>query len=139
MQPHNFVSSGNCIRGTEGKQTERYRNASLLAVAALCAGQQERFWDMIDAVFKAPSLSKNELSKLIVDIDQHKFETCLESSGQFSAMIERDVMKARELGLNGTPGFAIGRMDASGRLSVKTLITGARTFDTFQEAIDELP
>jgi protein-disulfide isomerase len=71
-------------------------------------------------------------------MDTTVFEACLDESSTAKERIDRDIEKARELGLTGTPGFALGRIGSEGVVRIETLIRGAQPFATFESAIDAL-
>jgi uncharacterized membrane protein len=79
------------------------------ARAAVCAGEQERFWEMDDWLFHHPaSPSKLDLDRAAQDIglDLDTLQTCMDSSTTY-ARVQADVDEARERGIRGTPGYVV--------------------------------
>lgn len=85
------------------------------AQAALCANEQDKFWEMHDALFTAQTQGENTgkfnkdkleiLAQGISGLDQAKFKTCLESDATLS-----DVQKAASTAsqfASGTPTFYV--------------------------------
>jgi len=65
---------------------------AMAALAAHCAGEQGKFWDMHDALFTETTLDYTTFTQLASDMigDYHKFDTCL-SSGKYLKTIGSDV------------------------------------------------
>ncbi|MGH9704667.1 MAG: thioredoxin domain-containing protein [Candidatus Acidiferrales bacterium] len=97
--------------------------------AARCAGEQDKFWEYHDLLFKnAPAANAEQLDAYAkqAGMDMAAFKACL-SSGKYQSAIQKDEEQGNKLGVEGTPAFFInGRM-----------ITGARSFDEFSLIIDE--
>jgi protein-disulfide isomerase len=119
-----------------------HANAPFMATAAICAGEQGHYWDMHDRLFEEPGAPKTRPVVLVLvgemGMDTTVFEACLDESSTAKERIDRDIEKARELGLTGTPGFALGRIGSEGVVRIETLIRGAQPFATFESAIDAL-
>lgn len=109
------------------------------AMAAHCAGAQDRFWDMHDALFAHQGrLGRNLYPELArqLKLDEAKFNACLESQ-VFGEGIERDIGAARRLGLSGTPSFLIGTIEGD-TLTVVRQSRGAPSFEVFAQEIEKL-
>jgi protein-disulfide isomerase len=84
------------------------------ANAALCAGEQNNFWQYHDLVFKHQTgenvgdfLRPNLISfAMQLNLDTVKFDQCLNST-QFTALMKADDDRATEWGVNSTPSFFI--------------------------------
>jgi len=97
------------------------------AEAALCAGDQNKYWEYYDKLWKTSDLATASLQQLATDLslDRTKFDDCL-SKDTHSAKIDADVAAGSDVGVNGTPAFFInGRM-----------LSGAQPFEKFKEIID---
>ncbi len=106
-----------------------HKDAFNAALAADCANEQGKFWEMHDLLFdNQRNLEKKDLksyaSKLKLDIA--KFNSCLDSES-YKDEISQDSAEATGLGITGTPTFII-----NGRQ-----LKGAATFESFKEIIDE--
>ncbi|MGD8895117.1 MAG: thioredoxin domain-containing protein [Acidobacteriota bacterium] len=97
--------------------------------AAACAGDQGRFWDMHDRLWK------NQSKLTVPDLKQHAgalgldtaaFAQCLDS-GRHAALVKSDTEAGERLGVTGTPAFFI-----NGRA-----ILGAQSFEAFAQVIDD--
>jgi protein-disulfide isomerase len=109
------------------------------AVAAECAGQEGRFWEMYEQLFAAaPRLEETNLLGFgqTIGLDQHRFPACL--AGDAETKVRNDVAAARGLKLASVPSFLIGTLDASGRLVVKQVRRGGGTAEDFAKLIDPL-
>lgn len=103
-----------------------HKFAAPAAMAARCAGQQSKFWEAHDALFKA-QLSDESIAKVVTDLglDKAKFDACM-ADPKTKAMIDEDQAAGGEVGVSGTPAFFInGRM-----------ISGAQPAEKFKDIID---
>jgi protein-disulfide isomerase len=79
--------------------------------AAHCAGEQGKYWPMHDLLFGG-ALGLNEGALVAyaqqLQLDLEKFRGCLASDRHLREM-RADVAEAEGAGINGTPGFVIGR------------------------------
>jgi protein-disulfide isomerase len=105
-----------------------HKDAPLASEAALAAGEQGKFWEYHDIMFKnQKALKRENLEKYAQDLglNMAKFKSALDS-GKFKKQIEEDKALARKVGARGTPHFFINGV----RLS------GAQPFDRFKDAVD---
>jgi len=111
--------------------------AAIAAEAAVCAGRQDRFWEMETLMFSnqarldVPSLLSRAQS---LELEMGRFATCLE--GEATGQVEADMSLARALGVTGTPTFFIGAVQPDGRVKLKFRMSGAQPLGRFQQALD---
>lgn len=94
------------------------------AVMARCAGAQDRFWEMHDAIFELPQLNINALDDLVgrLGLSEDAFEACV-ADGEAMERVQGDIDEGRTLGLTGTPSvFVNGRKMASFRTTTLSTI-----------------
>lgn len=106
-----------------------HKDAAKASEAALCAGEQQRFWEMHDALFANQSrLQLSDLRQRAEDLglDLVRFDACLDS-GKHAAKVQADVAAGSRYGVTGTPAFFI-----NGRSLV-----GAAPYESFVRLIDE--
>jgi protein-disulfide isomerase len=77
----------------------------------------------------------NELAREIKDLDQDKFDTCLKEEKTLDK-VKADMDFANKNGVNGTPGFLIGKLE-DGKLTQGIRIAGALPIATFNQYLDE--
>jgi protein-disulfide isomerase len=109
------------------------------AEAAHCAGERGKYWEMHDALFRnSGALAPPQLAEhaRAVGLDGAKFEECL-SSGRHSARVQRGLVDGAAAGVQGTPGFVIGRTKA-GVVVEGVPIRGAQSIETFRRIIDQV-
>ena len=109
------------------------------ALAASCAGAQQRFWPMHAALYAnngrlAPALYPQLGREL--GLDEAKFMACLGDASREQAVM-RDVVEARGLGITGTPSFVIGKIQGD-VLTVVRMAKGAASFEDFAQEIEKL-
>lgn len=84
-------------------------NAFLAAQAAQCAGEQDRYWEMHDALFQnQDALALENLKQYASELGLNRqlFDNCLES-GKFAEEVRKDIQDGRSYGVNGTPTFFV--------------------------------
>jgi len=107
--------------------------ARAAAVAARCAGEQDAYWGMHDALFarqaewSGQEATLNDIFAAMaadLGLDGDAFAACL-GDGRFDAAIQANQDEGFALGVNGTPGFFIDGFP----------ISGAQPFDLFAYAV----
>ena len=111
------------------------------AEAALCAGDQKRYWEYHDALFQnQTSLEETHLVQraLMLKLDTAAFNRCL-NSGQYSNAIKQSLAEGERAGVDGTPLFFIGKVDpGTTNVRIARVIQGAKSYAEFKEVIEEL-
>jgi protein-disulfide isomerase len=109
------------------------------ALAARCAGDQGRYWQMHDRLFGSGGSKdwpefQQHANTLGLDLDA--FATCLRDA-PYTREIFLDRKEGYDLGFRGTPGFALVRTEGSPE-ERPIILPGAFPFEVFQEQIDRL-
>jgi protein-disulfide isomerase len=105
--------------------------------AALCAGDQGKYWEMHVRLFaNQRALAPDQLGThaQAVGLDEAAFKRCLES-GTKAAKVRKDLADGAKAGVTGTPAFFIGTADGN-TVNVTRAIKGAHPFTSFKTAID---
>jgi protein-disulfide isomerase len=108
--------------------TSIHPNALSAASAALCAHEQDEFWDYHDKLFLMEmSLSKETYLQYAEDLelDMASFTECLEE-GRFEDQVMADFDFAANLGISSTPTFFINGIP----------VVGAQPFEIFAQLIN---
>jgi protein-disulfide isomerase len=109
------------------------------AEATECAGEQGKFWEMLDLIYEVtPSNDGLDLAQLpqlarqagVANIGE--FNSCLES-GKYSDKVASDLADAQAAGGRGTPYSVLIGPDGS-----KTPMSGAQPYESVKAKIDEL-
>lgn len=79
--------------------------------------------------------TESEILTRDIHLDEQSFKRCLKSD-EPGKQIESDIKKTRALLVSGTPSFAVGRIDATGKVEVDNFITGSQQFDVFRKDIE---
>ncbi|MCX8197744.1 MAG: DsbA family protein [Candidatus Micrarchaeota archaeon] len=98
------------------------------AIAAACAEEQGKFWEMHDRLFSSQhALSDSDLQKHAseIGVDMEEFRSCV-ASGRGREKVLKDMEEAEKEGIAATPTFKIG----------ETKIMGAQPFGKFKQAIE---
>jgi protein-disulfide isomerase len=98
-------------------------------VAARCAGEQGRFWEMHSNLLLSPgTYDAADLLRraTALGIDSTKFSACV-ASGKYDPVIEKAIANGRSVGVSGTPTFFLNGRSFS----------GAQPFEVFERMIEE--
>jgi protein-disulfide isomerase len=110
------------------------------AIAAECAGQHAKFWEMHDRLFaNQNALTENDLRvhAAAVGLAPQEFASCL-TQEKAVGRVRRDAAQARQLGAGVTPTFFIGEILEGGILNISRKISGAQPLAAFEAALDGL-
>jgi protein-disulfide isomerase len=114
-------------------------NAPAAAMAARCAGDQHKFWEMRDAMMldTATDLGPAAILKYgeRTNLNMTAFSTCL-SDKKYTEAIQKDTADAGTLGISGTPSFVIGKTAKDEIAGVR--IVGAVPYAVFDSTIKDL-
>lgn len=112
------------------------------SLAALCAQDQGKYWEMHDALFaKGGDMGPEQLKARAAEVklEAGKFAACLDGE-QHAARVAADQAQGQKLGVRGTPNFFLGRADPEnpGQVILTQRIPGAVAYPVFSAAIDAL-
>lgn len=115
-----------------------HKQAFGAALAARCAARQGQLAQMQDALYGAAALNPSIYPKAAsaIALDATAFEACMHSPST-RAVINRDRMEVRRLGVTSTPTVVLGYME-NGVVRVERMARGIPTVEQFSEEIDAL-
>jgi protein-disulfide isomerase len=99
------------------------------ALAAECAGDQDKYFEMHDALFaNQAELSDEKVDEIAEEIglDMETFNACIENKDH-EEEINKDLEDGIKLGVEGTPGIFVNGW----------LVRGAQPFEMFEELIEQ--
>ena len=109
------------------------------ALAARCAGEQGKFWEMHERLFaNQNALGADALKQhaAALGLDAARFNDCL-TAGKYRTPVVRSMASAERLRIDGTPAFLIGVLDANGEtVRVSQVLLGAKDFEEFKAVLD---
>ncbi|MFZ5800296.1 MAG: DsbA family protein [Candidatus Omnitrophota bacterium] len=106
-----------------------HQQAMKAAEAAECAGEQGKYFEYHDQIFKDPkSLDLNQLKKIAraIGLDSARFNACLDA-GEMAAEVKKDMRDAQKYEVQSTPTFFINGI----------IIRGAQPYAAFEELIEK--
>jgi protein-disulfide isomerase len=98
-------------------------HAELAAEASLAAGEQGKFWEMYELLFKNyRQLSRDSILGMAKELtlDMDKFQSDLDA-GKYKAAIEKDIADGEAANVYGTPAFYINGKQYNGEVSLAAL------------------
>ncbi len=112
--------------------TNIHPQAFKAAEAALCAGDQGRFWDMHDALFaRQRELGIDQLKERAreLELDGETFNDCLDD-GAYREQVQADMRVGRQAGVTGTPTIFVNGRPV-------TLLRGVSPYEVIAATIDD--
>jgi protein-disulfide isomerase len=109
--------------------TQLHPQAMNAAEAAMCAGDQNAYWQFHEKLFENSAALNDDLyASLAADLgmDVTAFESCM-TAHKYKAAIEEDMQFAIDLGVQSTPTFFINGL----------AVVGAQPLSVFQQVIDD--
>lgn len=110
-----------------------------MAEGGICVfnmSDSETFAQYHKEVFDATSVEDLVTIATGLGVNEQEFRTCLDE-GTYRDVVEARATEGRGAGVQGTPGFVVGRIGEDGTVE-GTLIAGAYPYETFAEAIEAL-
>ena len=122
--------------------TQIHPRAARASEAALCAGDQGRYWEMHAKIFSEQNRLADEdlvAHAEAIGLDLDKFRSCMEE-GRHRARVEADMTAGAKAGVAGTPSFLLGLTDPTdpNKFTATELLQGALPYPQFRAAIDKL-
>jgi protein-disulfide isomerase len=119
-----------------------HKNATNASLAALCAENQDKYWEMHNVMFENPKqldMDGLKAHAAAIGLDTGAFDSCM-TNKETAADLRADMASATKLGQGGTPGFFIGLTDPSDpdKVNMSVYIKGAQSIDNFRASIDVL-
>jgi len=134
-----YIKSGKVRYYYRDLPLSMHPNALPAALAARCAGEQGKFWEMHERLFaNQNALDPDALKQhaVALGLDAARFNECM-ASGKYRSPVARSMASAERLRIDGTPAFLIGVVDANGEVvRVAQVMLGAKTYEAFKAALD---
>jgi len=113
--------------------------AHTAAEAARCAGDQGKYWEMHDRLFRNQQALQPEQLKAHagrLQLDEKAFEACLEG-GKHRTLVQQSSEEGISAGVRGTPSFLVGKTRPDDTIE-GFLITGAPALNDFRREIERV-
>lgn len=133
-----YVDTGKVRFATRDLPLPFHAFALPAAIAARCAGQQGKFWEYREALFRGQAqLATDPHAGLAqsLGLDSAQFAVCRQDPA-VAHSVQADVALARASNIQSTPTFVIGRI-VDGSFNGE-MLSGALPFEEFQARIDSL-
>lgn len=134
-----YHSAGNFVSNNLGGVHTESQDAAL---AAYCAADQNKFWEMHASLFAnnrdvedQGSFTDRRLKAIAesIGLDMNAFNECYDS-GKYEEQVQQDLKDGQDAGLQGTPYFVI-TYKVNGEVKTET-IDGAQPINEFQQKIE---
>lgn len=133
----NFVDTGKIRYAIRDYPLGFHAQAKGAAIAANCAGEQGKYWEMHEILFNnSRSLSEEFYKQQVVSLgmNDEKFQTCITDDAN-SKNIDQVLAEGSKYGVTGTPKFFVGVIKEDKVVNIK-VISGAQGYDVFASAIE---
>jgi len=133
-----YIDTGKVRFFSKDMPLDFHPNAMRAAMAARCAGEQNKFWELRDVMGANPnSLDMDHIINFAGDLKMNTstLRACIDS-GKYKDPVQTDVLEAMKIGANGTPTFIVGKSVGNGVDG--DLVVGAMPFQMFDSKIKEL-
>jgi len=104
--------------------TNAHPHAQKAAEASLCANEQQKFWELHDAMFQDnKNLEVDALKQKAsaLKLDRTAFDACLDSA-KYADAVKKDQFAGARLGVSGTPAMFINGRFFGGVLPLENLV-----------------
>ena len=115
-----------------------HKDAENAALAAACAKDQGKYWQMRKSLFANPAELQAKFLSVYAKqngMNVKRFDTCLAKKRHLKK-IRKDVADARAIGITGTPSFVLAR--SGGAIVEGEKVVGAQPFAAFDANIQRL-
>jgi protein-disulfide isomerase len=133
-----YIDTGKVRFFSKDLPLDFHSNAMRAAMAARCAGEQGKFWELRDTMGANPnSLDIEHIVGFAADLkmDTGALRACIDG-GKYKERVQGDVLEAMRIGANGTPTFIVGKSAGNGVEG--ELMAGAMPFQMFDLKLKEL-
>lgn len=134
-----YIDSGQVLYVVRNLPLDFHGQLALdIANASLCVneiGGREKYFEFYTKGFEQESTDTLSATAKELGIDMNKYNTCM-NENRYGDTIEVDITDATSAGIQGTPGFVIGKLDSKGNVEGR-LIAGAYPFESFKQIIEE--
>ena len=114
-------------------------NAFKASLAAECAGDQGKYWEMHERLFADQNkLAEPDLIACasVLGMNTKTFQECVDS-GKYNSKVRKDLADGSAAGVTGTPAFFLGKTTGQ-TLRTATALKGAKSYGDFKQALDSL-
>ena len=133
-----YIDTGKVRFFSKDMPLDFHPNAMRAAMAARCASDQGKFWELRDVMGANPnSLDMEHIVGFAADLkmDTGALRGCIDG-GKYKEPVQRDVLEAMKIGANGTPTFVVGKSVDNGVDG--ELVVGAMPFQMFDAKLKDL-
>jgi protein-disulfide isomerase len=106
---------------------DMHPQASNAALAAACAGEQGKFWEMADKLYasqedwgKTEGVARFKAYAPALGLKTADFNKCLDDA-KYKDKIEADIKEAEDFGVSGTPAFFVNDQFSAGMVAAEEL------------------
>lgn len=117
-----------------------HKDAKNAAMAAHCAAEQGKYWEMHDVLFaNQKALGKDKLSEYAggLELDVAAFDECM-GSERYASKVDNSMKDGTKATVRGTPSFVVGKVGEDGKVKGSKIIRGAVGYTVFKETLDDM-
>ena len=133
-----YIDTGKVRFFSKDMPLDFHPTAMRAAMAARCAGEKGKFWELRDTMGANPnSLDMEHIVGFAANLkmDTVALRACIDG-GKYRERVQGDVLEGMRIGANGTPTFIVGKSIGNGVDG--ELVVGAMPFQMFDLKLKEL-
>jgi protein-disulfide isomerase len=134
----NYIDTGKVRFVSRDLPLEFHPFALKAAEAARCAGDQNKYWELRDALYANAAPPSEDVIKKAAEslsLDAKGFQACLDSD-KYKDDVQKDASEAAKLQISGTPTFVLAKSAKDKLDGVR--IVGAQPYASFDAAIQQM-
>jgi len=131
----NYVDTGKVRYVAVDFPLRKHDRSRPAAIAAACAGEQDRYWEMHDALLDAGGPLRDadfEAQARRLGLDADRFDAC-RAADHHQAWLDAGIAAARAAGARGTPSFLVGA--SAGDVARGRLLQGDEDYAAFEKVL----
>jgi protein-disulfide isomerase len=134
-----YVDTGKVVLVFKNFPIASHAGAGPAALAAWCAGEQRKFAQLHDWMYRLRGLQEGDLQAGAkqIGLDLPSYDSC-RTSDQAKKSVEGDRAEGERLKIPGTPTFFVGKVLADGRVQAISSFVGSRKIEDVRPILDKV-
>jgi|EndMetStandDraft_9_1072997.scaffolds.fasta_scaffold55103_3 protein-disulfide isomerase len=134
-----YVDTGKVVLVFKNFPLASHPGAEPAARAAWCAGEQQKFGELHDWMYRLRGLQESDFQfgAKQLGLDMSRYEAC-RTSDRAKQSVDADRSEGERLKIPGTPTFFVGKVLSDGRVQVTSSFVGSRKIEEVRQIVDKV-